>query len=57
MLSKARQKEIMEKIDRAQKFSILGPQNLGGWVPIPPESATVNHLKYIYIHIYLITMM
>ena len=28
MPSEARQKN-MEKIDRAQKFSILGPQNLG----------------------------
>ena len=29
MPSEARQKKIMEKLDRAQKCSILGPQNLG----------------------------
>ena len=29
MLSEARQKEIIEKLNRAQKCSILGPQNLG----------------------------
>ena len=29
MPSKARQKKIMEKLNRAQKCSILGPQNLG----------------------------
>ena len=29
MLSKARQKKVMEKLNRAQKCSILGPQNLG----------------------------
>ena len=29
MLSEARQKKIMEKLNRAQKCSILGPQNLG----------------------------
>ena len=29
MQSEARQKKIMEKLNRAQKCSILGPQNLG----------------------------
>ena len=29
MLSEARQKKIMEKLNRAKKCSILGPQNLG----------------------------
>ena len=29
MPSEARQKKIMEKLDRAQKCSILEPQNLG----------------------------
>ena len=29
MPSEARQKKIMEKLNRAQKCSILGPQNLG----------------------------
>ena len=29
MLSEARQKKIMEKLNKAQKCSILGPQNLG----------------------------
>ena len=29
MPSKMRQKKIMEKLNRAQKCSILGPQNLG----------------------------
>ena len=36
MPSEARQKKIMEKLNRAQKFSILGPQNLGSrWGPGP----------------------
>ena len=41
MLSEARQKEIMEKLNRAQKCSILGPQNLGASKPgarAPPGS-------------------
>ena len=33
MLSEARQKKIMEKLNRAQKCSILGPQNLGSGGP------------------------
>ena len=37
MPSEARQKKIMEKLNRAQKCSILGPQNLGsGEGPGPP---------------------
>ena len=45
MPSEARQKKIMEKLNRAQKCSILGPQNLdqgGGRGPgprAPPGSA------------------
>ena len=35
MLSEARQKKIMEKLNRAQKCSILGPQNLGRGGPGP----------------------
>ena len=38
MLSEARQKKIMEKLNRAQKCSILGPQNLGSG-GAPPGSA------------------
>ena len=39
MPSEARQKKIMEKLNRAQKCSILGPQNLGSGgarAPGPP---------------------
>ena len=37
MPSEARQKKIREKLNRAQKCSILGPQNLGsGGGPGPP---------------------
>ena len=42
MPSEARQKKIMEKLNRAQKCSILGPQNLGSRgarAPGPPGSA------------------
>ena len=42
MLTKARPKEIMEKLNRAQRCSILGPQNLGSRgarPPGPPASA------------------
>ena len=47
MPSEARQKKIVEKLNRAQKCSILGPQNLGsGGGPgprgPPPGSAPVN---------------
>ena len=65
MPSKARQKKIMEKLNRAQKCSILGPQNLGsrGGPAGPPGSAPVygpnfhdfmrcfgNLAKYSIIH-------
>ena len=53
MPSEARQKKIMEKLNRAQKCSILGPQNLGsrrgpGPRPLPgsapvPLCTTVSH--------------
>ena len=39
MPSEARQKKIMEKLNRAQKCSILGPQSLGSggaWAPGAP---------------------
>ena len=45
MPSEVRQKKIMEKLNRAQKCSILGPQNLGSGGgpgprgPPPPGSA------------------
>ena len=42
MPSEARQKKIMEKLNRAQKCSILGPQNLGsrgGPGPGPPPGS------------------
>ena len=42
MPSEARQKKIMEKLNRAQKCSILGPQNLGSggaWAPRPPPGS------------------
>ena len=46
MPSEARQKKIMEKLNRAQKCSILGPQNLGSGgarAPgAPPGSAPEN---------------
>ena len=46
MLSEERQKKIMEKLNRAQKCSILGPQNLGSGgarAPgAPPGSAPVT---------------
>ena len=40
MPSEARQKKIVEKLNRAQKCSILGPQNLGsGGGPGPPPGS------------------
>ena len=57
MPSEARQKKIMEKLNRAQKCSILGPQNLGsgggpGPQGAPPGSApaeyTVAGAYYVY---------
>ena len=43
MPSEARQKKIMEKLNRAQKCSILGPQNLAsGGGRAPPGSAPEN---------------
>ena len=48
MPSKARQKKIMEKLNRAQKCSILGPQNLGSrggrGTQGPPRSAPVLYV-------------
>ena len=52
MPSEARQKKIMEKLNRAQKCSILGPQNLGSGGPgppgPPPGSAPENMLQNEY---------
>ena len=39
MPSEARQKKIVEKLNRAQKCSILGPQNLGWGGPGPPPGS------------------
>ena len=47
MPSEARQKKIMEKLNRAQKCSILGPQNLGSRgarAPLDPRLNIVNQL-------------
>ena len=38
MSSEARQKKIMEKLNRAQKCSILGPQNLGSRGGLGPRA-------------------
>ena len=46
MPSEARQKKIMEKLNRAQKCSILGPQNLGSGgarAPGPPLDPHLNN--------------
>ena len=45
MPSKARQKKIMEKLNRAQKCSILGPQNLGSGGPRPPGPPWIRTWK------------
>ena len=46
MPSEARQKKIMEKLNRAQKCSILGPQNLGsGGGPGPRGPPLDPHLQ------------
>ena len=54
MPSKARQKKIMEKLNRAQKCSILGPQNLGSkGGPGPRAPPTLDPRLHIY-HRYVI---
>ena len=55
MPSEARQKKIVEKLNRAQKCSILGPQNLGsgggpGPPGPPPGSAPEMYLRYVTHH-------
>ena len=46
MPSEVRQKKIMEKLNRAQKCSILGPQNLGSrGGPGPPGPPLDPHLS------------
>ena len=54
MPSEGRQKKIMEKLNRAQKCSILGPQNLGsrggpGPLGPPPGSAPGATTKPAYM--------
>ena len=53
MPSEARQKKIMEKLNRAQKCSILGPQNVGsrggpGPRGPPPGSAPDKYFEKFY---------
>ena len=54
MPSEARQKKIMEKLNRAQKCSILGPQNLGSGGPgppgPPPGSAPDGNIRTLQYH-------
>ena len=50
MPSEARQKKIMEKLNRAQKCSILGPQNLGSGGGPPPGSAPELQLQVIVVN-------
>ena len=48
MPSEARQKKMMEKLNRAQKCSILGPQNLGsGGGPGPRGPPLDPHLNQL----------
>ena len=50
MPSEARQKKIMEKLNRAQKCSILGPQNLGsGGGPGPRGPPLDPHLAHSHV--------
>ena len=49
MLSEARQKKIMEKLNRAQKCSILGPQNLGSRRGSGPPGPPDPHLNAVFI--------
>ena len=55
MPSEARQKKIMEKLNRAQKCSILGPQNLGsGGARDPGPPPLDPHLEPIHIFVLFI---
>ena len=48
MPSEARQKKIMEKLNRAQTCSILGPQNLGsGGARAPGAPPLDPHLCFV----------
>ena len=50
MLSEARQKKIMEKLNRAQKCSILGPQNLGsGGARAPGAPPWIRTCYYAFL--------
>ena len=45
MPSEVRQKKIMEKLNRVQKCSILGPQNLGSRGGPSPRARLDPHLQ------------
>ena len=52
MPSEARQKKIMEKLNRAQKCSILGPQNLGsGGARAPGVPPLDPHLNWKHVNV------
>ena len=51
MPSEARQKKIMEKLNRAQNCSILGPQNLGsGGAGAPLDPHLPHPVRMTIIH-------
>ena len=52
MPSKARQKKIIEKLNRAQKCSILGPQNRAPGAPLDPHLFQLIKRSYV-IHVIL----
>ena len=52
MLSEARQKKIVEKLNRAQKCSILGPQNLGSGGARAPGAPPGSAPAYLFPEIY-----
>ena len=60
MPSEAKQKKIMEKLNRAQKCSILGPQNLGSRgarAPgAPPESAPGTNTVLLRLSLHIINI-
>ena len=61
MLSEARLKKIMEKLNRAQKCSILGPQNLGSrgvgsLAPLDPHLAYDKNATFTRYKLYLPTI-
>ena len=59
MPSEVRQKKIMEKLNRAQKCSILGPQNLGSRGapgPPPPDPRLMEQLDNYLSHTCMVHM-